>query len=805
MRKHFLSADFLSHGGELGQLMRERDWARTPLGPPEAWPEILKSTLRLVLTSNHPMFIWWGPHLIQFYNDAYRKTMGPERHPEALGGFGKECWGEIWDIIGPQIASVMDGGPATWHVDQLVPVTRHGRREDVWWTYGYSPIQGNAGVEGVLVVCNDITAEHLAKKNLERVNAQLKAEIEHRERLEQRLPSLFAQAPGFMAIMRGPKHVFEFVNAAYSKFAGGRRLIGLAVRDAFPEVEGQGYFELLDLVHSTGRPYLANNVLVVLQNPGSSDKTHTYIDFVYQPMLDGIGAVTGIFVEGFDATERYLAQQALTASQQRLQEGLDAARMTVWNWNVLTGQMTFSENAATVLGAVWGTIQEAWACVHPEDFERLDSARQAAMAECGEYRTEVRFIRPDDGNIVWTQLSGKVICDEGGNAVAIRGITLDISARKVAEEKLLEADRRKNEFLAMLAHELRNPLAPISSAAEVLNLMESTEPRITKTAQIIARQVDTMSNLIEELLDVARVTTGRVSLHEDTFDITEVISQSVEQATPSIKSRQHAFNVQVLLRPVQIVGDLKRLVQAITNLLQNAAKFTPDGGTIVLRAEELGQEIVISVADNGIGIEGYLLPHVFDLFTQAKRTSDRAQGGLGLGLALVKNLVELHGGRVAAESNGLGKGCNFTIFLPIHRAAGGGHLERSEIPRSVSPVRRLRLLVVDDNIDAANAMGMLLESAGHHVVIENDPTAALEQIRTGSFDACLLDIGMPELDGYEVARRIRAMRQGAGLTLVAVSGYGQQSDKDAAIAAGFDSYLVKPATLALLLRLLADV
>ena len=239
------SHDFLRGGGEMGALTRAHDWAKTPLGPPAGWPQSLKTAVRLLLTSQHPMFIWWGPELIQFYNDAYRQTMGPERHPSALGQRGYDCWTEIWDIIGPQIESVMAGNGATWHVDQLVPVTRHGRREDVWWTYGFSPIDIEDQVGGVLVVCNDVTKQHILTEQLREANLQLADETI-------RLRQLFHQSPGFMCILRGPQHIFEFTNASYSQLIGQRDVIGKTIREALPELAAQRFFDLLDQVYASG-------------------------------------------------------------------------------------------------------------------------------------------------------------------------------------------------------------------------------------------------------------------------------------------------------------------------------------------------------------------------------------------------------------------------------------------------------------------------------------------------------------------------------------------------------------------------
>jgi len=270
----------------MGALTRAHDWSATPLGDPATWPQSLRTTVRLLLTSQHPMFIWWGPELIQFYNDAYRKTMGPERHPSALGARGRECWDEIWDIIGPQIELVMQGKGATWHEDQLVPVTRFGKREDVWWTYGYSPIDdGAGGVGGVLVVCNDVTQPHLARE---------------------RLHELFQQAPGFIAFLTGPDHVFDLTNNAYAELVGHRDLIGKPLSEALPEVVEQGFVELLDDVFNSGEVFVARARAVNLKS-ASGELATRYLDFVYQPIRGSDGRPTGIFVQGHDVTEQRLA------------------------------------------------------------------------------------------------------------------------------------------------------------------------------------------------------------------------------------------------------------------------------------------------------------------------------------------------------------------------------------------------------------------------------------------------------------------------------------------------------------------
>ncbi len=289
------SRAFLADGGEMGRLIRAYDWTSTPLGAPETWPASLRATVRLMLNSRHPMFIWWGEDLIQLYNDAYRQTMGPEMHPAALGARGRESWADIWPIIGPQIEKVMSEGAPTWNVDQLVPIRRHGRREDVWWTYGYSPIDLDDGVGGVLVVCNDVTRQHRLTEELRTRTARMARQVE--------------QAPGFIAVLAGPEQRFELANAAYRRLVGDRDVVGLPVREAFPDLEDQGFFELLDDVYRTGMPYVGRRLPITF---GTEKAEPTrWIDFVYQPIVESDGSISGVFVEGQDVTEHVKAEERL--------------------------------------------------------------------------------------------------------------------------------------------------------------------------------------------------------------------------------------------------------------------------------------------------------------------------------------------------------------------------------------------------------------------------------------------------------------------------------------------------------------
>ncbi len=297
--------DFLAGGGEMGELMRAHDWASTPVGPPESWPQSLRLTVRLVLNTQHPMFIWWGEELIQFYNDGYRQTMGPEMHPAALGARGRECWASIWPIIGPQIEQVMAGKGATWNEHQMVPINRHGGLKEVWWTYGYSPIDLDGKVGGVLVVCTDVTEQHLLTEELQSRNS--------------RMAQQFEAAPGFIAVLRGPDHVFELTNAAYRRLIGDRDVIGRTVLEGLPEVEGQGFIRLLDEVLRTGKPHVGRRTPVSLKGPEEGATRSLYLDFVFQPIVEADGSVSGIFVEGQDVSAHVLAEEQLVMLNRELQ------------------------------------------------------------------------------------------------------------------------------------------------------------------------------------------------------------------------------------------------------------------------------------------------------------------------------------------------------------------------------------------------------------------------------------------------------------------------------------------------------
>jgi len=471
---------FLGGGGEMGERMRAHDWAASSLGGPETWPQSLRLTVRLVLTSNHPMFIWWGPDLIQFYNDAYIPLLGPERHPSALGQAGQACWEEIWPVIGPQIDLVMTGQGATWHEDQLIPVTRYGARRHVWWTYGYSPIELEPGkIGGVLVISNDVTQQHLARESLREselrlrwLNETLQAEREAVKTANRGLAAetgflrgLFEQAPSFMAVLRGPSHVFTLANPPYLALVGQRDLINKPIREAMPEIEGQGFFELLDQVYASGKPFVGHESRLLLQAAAGGPLKERYVDFVYQPIRGADGMVSGIFVEGTDVTERFLAHERLRIAQR-------AGGIGTFEWFPDEKRLEVSDEYRRIYGLPPGTqLTDALVMelVHPDDRGTTGPALFGISENPLDY-SEYRITRPDTGEVRWIGRRGEVLPADERMPRRYLGVAFDISERKRVEEELRRNEER-HAFLLSFGDTLRaqsEPREVMRAAAEML-------------------------------------------------------------------------------------------------------------------------------------------------------------------------------------------------------------------------------------------------------------------------------------------------------------------------------------------------
>jgi len=373
-----------------------------------------------------------------------------------------------------------------------------------------------------------------------------------------------------------------------------------------------------------------------------------------------------------------------------------------------------------------------------------------------------------------------------------RVLQSEVSERTRAEDALKEADRHKDEFLAVLAHELRNPLAPIRNAVEIMRRSALPDPQLAWSRDVIERQVKHLTRLVDDLLDVSRITRGNINLSREPVAVTTIVARAIETIQPLIAEQRHELTVDVLEDSLEVEGDLTRLTQVLGNLLNNAAKYTDPGGTIAVGVRRVGTDVEIQVRDNGIGIPPELLPRLFQLFTQVDGAAHRAQGGLGIGLALVRQLIQMHGGSVTAYSQGPGHGSQFLIRLPLRVRANRDPSARSDAPKAESARRGHRILLADDNRDALDSLATLLQCDGHEVHTAADGAEALEVAAACHPDVVLLDIGMPKLDGYEVARRIRAEPWGKNAVLIALTGWGQDEDRRRSREVGFDSHLVKP-------------
>jgi len=1239
----------------MGALMRAHDWSATPLGPPAGWPGALKTTLRLLLSSNHPMFVWWGPELIQFYNDAYRATLDSDRHPSALGQRGSACWKDAWPVIGPQIEQVMGGGSATWHERQLVPLVREGVLTDVWWTYGFSPIEDEHGVQGVLVICNDVSEEQRNRAALQALNARLEEEVAQRKRaqaelgaakmrsdvalavsehqlarqlddwqllhamserlldaatLEDQFEIVLRTATGLHGCGMGAIWMFDAaagglvvqathgmdaaalvalrgvpagVGAAGTAFAERRRVVvsdpaddplyapfrdlvlrhGVRAACSTPFFGAGGqvlgvismYFgdarvpderemQLTDICARQLAPLIerarardqlgreqerSHRILQTLQDgfllmdrdyrilqinaaglamdgrpageivgrthwdawPGSEHEpagllyrrvmrervpaelpayrregedrwfsVHAYpyddgvavlyrdvtrqheterelqelgrrseqrrrlyetflantpdlayvfdlehrftyanevllqmwgrswdeaigknclelgyepwhaemhgreieqvkatrapirgvvpfngtfgrrmYEYIFVPVIGPDGEVEAVAGTTRDITDRLQSEEAIRQNEERFRSLIVATTQVVWHcgpdgameadsptWRAYTGQSyeqwkgfgwvdaVHPDDRAALL-AQWRACVEAgrsyeaeqrlrtadggyrWTVaravpifgqdgrirewvgtttdIHDRRQAELDRQRFVALAErsedfigmadlamrpffvnpaalrmvgassveealgtpleeyffpedrafiLGEFlprvardghsETEVRFRHFRTGAAIWIIYTVYVIRDQHGVPEGYATVSRNITERKLAEERLRratvelqDANNRKTRFLATLAHELRNPLAPLRTGLDLMQLPGSSPQALARARAMMDRQLRQMVHLIDDLMDIARIDSGKIELKRERVALRQVATLAVEGVMPTMEAAGHRLAVALPDEPVWLDADPTRLAQILTNLLTNACKYTPPGGAVTLSASLAPGEVVVAVRDTGIGIPPDALESVFDMFSQVSQNIGRAQGGLGIGLALVRSLVQMHGGAIAAESGGVGQGSTFTLRLPLAAPAPDANAGGQDLAAAQAAPAGLRVLVADDNVDAATMLAAVLEARGHAVTLAHDGMAALALARAAGFDLLILDVGMPGLSGYELARALRKLPHLDRALLAAHTGWGAEHDRSEAREAGFDAHLTKPAGLdeidALLARLAA--
>ncbi|HEU4618184.1 MAG TPA: PAS domain S-box protein [Gammaproteobacteria bacterium] len=548
------------------------------------------------------------------------------------------------------------------------------------------------------------------------------------------------------------------------------------------------------------------------------DGTRRTVLYYAVPTHDGCATLTGATALMIDITDREEEQRAARAALENSEANFRGFFESVAVGAALVNKegrfVSVNDRYCEITGYSRDELvtMSPFQLDHPDDKDRdLECVLTALADPSAIYQTEKRYVRKD-GMVRWVHVAANFLRDQMQRPIQTVAVCLDISERKRAEQALHEADRLKDEFLATLAHELRNPLAPLKSAAELLRSADARESDWCRT--VIDRQVTHLTRLIDDLLDVSRITRDKLELRKERVELEDIVTGAIEASRPTLDRCEQTLTTRLPEEPVSLHGDVVRLTQVLTNLLTNAAKFTDAPGSIELVARVDGGDVVIGVVDEGVGIASDELSRVFDKFYQSPRRGKRFLGGLGIGLSLVQRLVELHGGSVEARSAGLGHGSEFIVRLPlapgVSEALPAKAPADAQAPASEAPAaeqrrapRGVRVMIVDDNVDGADALGRLLAVMGHETVTEYDGQSALRRAAEFPADIILLDLGMPGMDGFEVCRRLRDQFPRERPRIVALTGWGRKEDLARTAEAGFDAHLVKPVGRKVLESLLA--
>lgn len=635
--------------------------------------------------------------------------------------------------------------------------------------------------ERMVGTVTDVTARKTAELELRRTRAVLQNLVDHS-------PALI-----FMTDVEGRYLLF---NPRCAAATGVRTadVLGKTVSEAFPP-------DIARRFEQRDRDTLAAGVPQVSEEELRTPDGPVYLSTVRFPVTDSDGRVIALGGVSTDITGRKRAEDELRASEELFRLLADESPHMVWlcdpdgrpeyvngRWCEYTGQA-----AAQVAGLGW---VEA---VHPDDRDGFLQAWRDTIAQGAARAVQVRFRRAD-GAYRWFLTQAKPVSGGSGRAPRWYGVSADIEEQRQREDSLLRADIQKDAFLATLAHELRNPLAPLADAVRLLGEVAPTPARLKELRELVAGQVQSLTRLVDDLSDLSRVRRGTLDLRHDVVGLGAVLRVATQTSDAHIRAARHRLTVSLDPDPVFVTGDAVRLAQVVSNLLTNAAKYTPQGGNIWLSLSRDGASAVVRVRDDGAGIAPDVLPRVFDMFVQEGRLQKQAPGGLGIGLALVRQIVKLHGGTIEAHSAGPGTGAEFVVRLPL--AAPGTSAAPEPVPAG-SPCRRV--LVVDDNEGVAKSFSWVLSAEGHEVAVAHDGPSAVEQVRAFRPDVVVLDLGLPGASGCEVARAVRALPEGQGLTLVAVTGWGGEADRLQTRAAGFDYHLTKPVDYRALTEILAAV
>jgi PAS domain S-box-containing protein len=668
--------------GDVARRCRAIDWSSTSLGPVEGWPAALRTAVRMALECPFPINIWCGPELLLIYNDAYRTVLGA-KHPGSVGKPGREVWEEIWSQIAPMFDVIRAGGPPIYAENaRFVMARQSDALREAWFTFSLSPIRDESGnVVAFLNVAAETTERVLAERATQEARAAA-------ERAEHQLREVFAQAPAFMAVLRGPNHVFDFANEAYRHLVNGRDVLGKPVAVALPEIAAQGFVELLDRVLSTGQPHVGRETPVVLERGPNGESSRVYLDFVYQPLTDAHGERVGVVVHGVDVTAgvraRYDVERLWLESEQaraNVQESearyrflANAIPVQVWT-AAADGRLDyvsdltagyFGKTPAHVVGEQWLGV------LHPDDIAATRSRWQRSLASGEPYEVEFRLWSAAHGAYRWHLARATAQRDERGAIIRWFGTNTEIEERKRAESELerltaeaLEANRAKSDFLAAMSHELRTPLNAIGGYAQLIEM--GVRGPVTEEQRIdllkIQRSKDHLDALVGDVLSFAKLGSGKIEFRVQPIGVRQTLDAVIEMVAPQLARKGLELAGYAAPNDATVLADGDRTRQILLNLFANALKFTPSNGTITPGVSLRPDEVAIGVTDTGIGIAADHLERIFEPFVQVRRGVDAPDHGFGLGLAISRQLARAMGGDLTVRSV-VGKGSTFTLTLP---------------------------------------------------------------------------------------------------------------------------------------------
>ncbi|HEX2140230.1 MAG TPA: ATP-binding protein [Woeseiaceae bacterium] len=824
----------VSRGGEIGALIGATDWSKTPLGPLESWPRSLLNYVAMILELPSPAIIFWGPGQTQIYNEGYTSIMGP-RHPRYFGAPASECWPDTYPIIYPWMAKVLERGERVTVEKTQITVTRYGFSEEAWFTFTLSPLRNDAGeIAGILQPVVEVTGSVLSERRADTLRAlvpvpgsvdaaadAVNSMSANRNDIPFSLVYLWdesrktlepaAQTRNLDACETAPARLLPAARRAF-EFHGPvevdnvEELLGDMDIGPWPEPPRSA------VVLPLGQPHSGYSRGAVVF--GLSPRLH--FDDRYRSFLElSAGQIARATAQAQNARERaeLLEREQAARKEAELQKQHLVSLFTQAPTPivVLRGPDHVIEFVNQHTCRIWGREQEK--IIDRPLFEVLPELRGQVfedllnnVLETGETHigreTLAKFDSHGDGtledvylNFVYAPLRN-VGGEVDGILVIAFNVTEEVRAREEMDRLRAEAEiasRAKDEFLAMLGHELRNPLAPILTALQLLAL--KADDVGARERSIIERQVRHLIALVDDLLDVSRISRGKIELDNELVELAEVTATAIETSSPLLEERQHALVVDVPKDGLAVCGDRRRLAQIISNLLSNAAKFTPSQGRITIAGRRDGDAVVLTVEDNGVGIGADILPHVFDRFSQGQQPIERSHGGLGLGLSIVKSLVGAHGGSVEARSPGKGGGTSMIVRLPRAQGDFATAAEQTRAPGHPAADKRLRVLIVDDNADAAQLLVDALTTFGYEARPAHDGPSALRVAGDFHPEVAVVDLGLPVMDGFELARRFNIDPVFRRTRLIALTGYGQEADRARSAAAGFERHLVKPVTV----------